>query len=146
MSRESPDVTATFTGSVTDEGKLLLDEPAIVLARLFRMFKGHRVDVVVSRQKRQRSDAQNRLLWSYYKFIAEWSGHEPEEIHEALKLLLLPREIELPSGTLIPAVTSTRGLDVAAFSEYVERVRRWAAEQGVYLPSPNEPWEAVING
>lgn len=144
MTNESPDVRAVFTGSVTERGQLLLDEPAVVMARLLRMFKGKRVDVIVMREKKQRSDAQNRYYWSMVvPVFSEATGYEKEEAHEILKALFLRQEIALPGGELVERVGSSAELDTAAFHEYVEKCCRWLSGHGWYVPQPGEKVEAI---
>lgn len=84
--------------------------------------------------------SQNRYLWGVcYPTLSEWSGHDPEELHEHLKDRFLEREQrELPNGTVMVIHPTTRTLTVEQFSAYVDRVVRWAAEQGVRIPDANE--------
>ena len=102
--------------------------------------EGKRVLVTVQREKEARSLRANAYLWGVvYRTIAEWSGHDDEEIHEAMKRLHLPsREMVMPTGEVVSLPGSTAELDSGAFSEYVARVKRWAAEQGLYVPEPDE--------
>lgn len=88
--------------------------------------KPWRVQLTPHRSKR--TNDQNALLWAIYSEIAKGTGHTAEEIHEVLKeLLLAPKEIRL--GDHVFQLKSTKRLDTAEFSEYVERVRAWAASE-----------------
>lgn len=141
---ESPEVRAVFSGQVSDRGQLLLDDPALVLARLLRMFKGKRVDVVVTREKKQRSDSQNKYYWSMVvPIFSEITGYEKDEAHDVLKAMFLRREVALPNGRTVEVVGSSADLDTKAFHEYVERCRRFMAEQGWNVPSPGEAVEVT---
>jgi len=110
-----------------------------VRARLQR-YKGRASLVTVEPERKRRSLKQNAYLWGVvYTVIAAWSGHNVEEIHEAMKALHLPmRELMTPTGEVLPLVTSTTRLDSLEFTEYVGRVKLWAGEQGLYVPEPDE--------
>ena len=84
--------------------------------------------------------SQNRYYWGVIlATLSEWSGHEPEEFHDFFKESWLhPVTRELPNGNEMTAIPTTTALTVEQFSEYVDRVVRWAAEQGVHVPDANE--------
>jgi hypothetical protein len=122
-------------GAVIDPGGSPLFDDAKRFSRYLERLRGKRVRITVRRERRGRSLSQNRRLWAIYTAIAEWSGHEPEEIHEALKQMLLPsRSVELPNGRFLTAAPSTAILDAENFSHYMHRVELWALEQGCELP------------
>jgi hypothetical protein len=128
-----------FSATVTPQGALLHSEPikwAIMLSRL----KGKRVWVSVTPEKQLRNLSQNAYLWVIYEAIAEWSGHESEEIHEAMKGMFLPkRPLGMPGDKpALTAIGSTTTLTVPEFSEYVDKVKRWAASQGCVVPEIGE--------
>lgn len=84
--------------------------------------------VQLTPHRARRTNDQNDLLWAIYTEIAKGTGHTAEEIHEALKQLLLPaKRIQL--GDQVLELKSTKRLDTMEFSEYVERVRAWAAQE-----------------
>ena len=130
--------TYLFRGSVRG-GQLRPDDPVRWAGRLARL-EGRRVQFSVKREQHGRSISQNSYLWGVvYATLAEWSGHEPEEIHEALKELFLgqtPREF--PSGDKLMVRPSTTSLTVEEFSGYVDKINRWAAERGCFIPSAEE--------
>ena len=49
--------------------------------------------VQLTPHKSRRSNDANAYLWALYAEIAKGTGHTSEEIHEALKSLLLPKQI-----------------------------------------------------
>ena len=57
-------------------------------------------------------------------------GYDPEEMHEAFKMLFLLRHEQGKPDT----VKSTTSLGVAEFSDYVERCARWCAQEGIVIP------------
>ena len=86
--------------------------------------------------KQMRSIVQN----NYYrgvviKILSDFTGYEPDEMHEALKRKFLTYE----NVKGLPTILSTTQLKTHEFEEYLERIRRWAATDfGVYIPLPNE--------
>ncbi len=116
---------------LVQRGKFIPDDPDL-FRKDFTRREGRRVCVSVGIERRDRSDQQNRYYWGcVIKTLSEWSGYEPEEMHEALKaeFLALP---DIKTGLRI--AHSTAQMDTAQFSEYVEQVRRWAAGHGVVIP------------
>ncbi len=124
--------TPIFAGHV-ERGKLVLDAPAKYLVHLSKL-EGKRVEIVVRRMRSQRSLQQNAFYWGVIiEILAAHFGYEPQEMHEALKFKFLRiHENELPT------VRSTTKLSTKEFGEYVDRVIRWAAQNNVYIPLPNE--------
>ncbi len=127
-----------FAGTVK-QGKFLPDDPVKYQGRLARL-EGRRVRVSVGRVQSGRSLSQNKYLWAVvYGTLSEWSGHEPEELHEFCKDKFLPSEEKrLPNGEVMVRPPSTKSLTVEEFSKYVDEVVRWASQQGVYVPEASE--------
>lgn len=102
--------------------------------------EGKRVIASLKRETAGRTMSQNKYYWGVVlATLSEWSGHEPEELHEHLKRQFLGLESrELPSGEQITVPPSTKTLTVQAFVRYVDQVVKWAAENGVYVPSSEE--------
>jgi hypothetical protein len=98
------------------------------------------VVLTVEPERFNRSLRANAYLWGVvYATLAEWSGHDADEIHEAMKRRFLgTREFTLPSGTRCSTTPSTACLDTEQFARYVDRVKQFAAEQGCYVPDPGE--------
>jgi hypothetical protein len=70
-----------------------------------------------------------------YKLIADHTGAETDEVHAALKVNFCPKRF---IGNLV-ASSSTAKLDTIAFTDYIEKVRRWAAEElSINIPDPGE--------
>ena len=83
----------------------------------------------------QRSEGQNSYYWAVVIAItANQYGYEPEEMHEAWKHQFLT--VQEPGK---PArIRSTASLSTVEAEEYYERIRRFAAQDGCYVPEPNE--------
>src|SRR5687767_4803370 len=127
-------MTPVFLGQVND-GKLSLDKSQQFKEYLHTL-NGKRIELTVEKLKHPRTNSQNAYLWGVcYKLIADYTGAEDEEIHAALKFQFSAKRFV---GNLV-APKSTAKLDTIAFSEYVEKVRRWAAEElNINIPDPNE--------
>jgi len=114
--------------------------------------------IEVSQEKSERSMAQNAYLFGVvYKLIAERTGYEAEDLHDYLlgkhfgtKLKRVPKSKYNPDGRIeVPVRTTTTNehgrrsvLGKTAFSEYVEFVRRFAAEKlGLVIPDPDPLWK-----
>ena len=131
---------SVFSGVVRG-GKFVPDDPPRFQAQLARL-EGRRVHATFKREPSRRTLDQNAYYWGLVvPTIAEWSGHDDEEIHEAMKeLFLRPRSVDFP-GTETAAVSvsaSTAALTIEEFSAYVDRIVRWAGDQGLHVPVAGE--------
>ena len=63
-----------------------------------------------------RNTAQNNYYWAILREFGQQVGYHPEEMHEVCKTHF--------------KVQTTKEFDVGEFSEYIDRVIYWAAEQG----------------
>ena len=84
----------------------------------------------------KRSLDSNRYYWAVLGDISEQmvvgKAYEPSIWHEYLRALFLPeRMIELPDGSIKMLEPSTSELNQATFSEYTEKVIKWALEHDV---------------
>jgi hypothetical protein len=132
-----------FGGTVRG-GKVELDDKigwGALLARL----DGKRIRVSLETLDTRRSSQQNRWYFAMVvPFFSEWTGYDKDEAHNVLKSLFLKVEKVLPTGEVIQVPGSTARLTKAEFSEYCERVMRFLAENGVYVPAPGERLEAEL--
>jgi hypothetical protein len=95
-------------------------------------------DVTIARHKTGRSLSQNSLYWKWLKIVGDELGYAAQEVHETLMpRFLAPKLVTI--GGFEREVYSTRGLDTAAFSEYLDHIYRFAVgELGIILPLPEE--------
>lgn len=123
-----------FLGQVKD-GKLSLDKAGQFKDYLHTL-NGKRVELTVEKLKHTRTSNQNRYYHGVVvKLIAQHTGHDPEQIHEALKMMFSPKWHL--GDKVIP--TSTTRLDTLEFVEYTERCRVWGSEfLGLNIPLPGE--------
>ncbi len=121
---------------VVEGGKIHLDNPEPFRA-LLETLEGKRISVRVTRYFPGRSLSQNRFLWGVvYPMLGDHLGYDKEELHDAMKHRFL-RDREHEKDGLV-RVRSTSKLTTVEFNEYIERVRRFAAEYGVVIPDPGE--------
>lgn len=84
----------------------------------------------------KRSLDSNRYYWAVLGDISEQvvpgKAYEPSIWHEYLRALFLPeRMVELPDGSIKMLEPSTSELNQSMFSEYTEKVVKWALEHDV---------------
>jgi hypothetical protein len=136
---DTPRPAPLYRAHVSDKGELAMRELPRWRGALARM-RGRDVTIQIRRESVRRSLKANAYYWwGPIGALASWSGHEPDEIHEAMKAKFLPRrQVILPTGEVLDLPPSTATLDVEAFSLYVNQVIRFAAENGVIVPTAEE--------
>lgn len=129
-----------------------LDKGVLRLSRkkLDRLLKGKRdtpVTVTIERQHGHRSLQANRYYFGVcLKLISEYSGYDVNEAHEAMKALFLPKALAFCNGNgiVVDEIViggSTRQMNTNDFHDFIERVRRFAAEDlGLNIPDPDPDW------
>jgi hypothetical protein len=141
----------TFTARIED-GRLKVGLQALrVMREVLKGWRACPVTVTVERQHATRSLEANAYYWSVVvHHISEHTGYTPEETHEALKTLFLPKRLALLGqngdlhGELVIAGTTT-SLNKVEFYEYVEQVRVFAREKlGVETPDPDPGWRESL--
>lgn len=91
--------------------------------------------MLTSRGLSRRSAALNRYYWKVV--IPAWSdytGYDKREMHDTLALHFLP-DVDR-DGRMTRERTSTLPHD--RFAHYVDDCRRLLAQEGIYIPDPNE--------
>ena len=131
--------TPVFRAEAVD-GALEFREPERIAAYL-RTLDGKPLDVAVGVHRDIRSLRANRYYWGCVltelkKGISEWTGSEVDEVHEILSMKFLRLEDDPVTG--MPRRQSTARMNDKDFAEYIDRCIRFAAELGVYVPSPGE--------
>ena len=125
-----------FRGSVK-KGKLILDDPARFAVNLSGL-NDKRVEVIVRKEKSQRSLNQNAAYWGIViEMLCEKTGYDRETMHDMMRVKFASYE-DLNTGLLV--VESTAKMDTKRFMKYYEDIQRWSAEfLELNIPSPNEP-------
>jgi hypothetical protein len=124
-----------FRGTIK-QGKITIDEER-QLAQYLRGLEGKEVEMIVRQYRRQRTDPQNNYYFGVViKIIGDYVGEDDyQAVHEALKIKFLGTERK--KGLDIPKHSKT--LKTHQFSEYVEKIKRWAAQEyGIYIPDAEE--------
>lgn len=96
------------------------------------------MSVFVKVHKKQRSVAQNRLMWMWYKVIAEHCGCTPTDLHEQMKVRLLGVEKKVILGQAIIMPKSSTELDVEQMTAFLEGIEALAVDLKIVLPQPAE--------
>lgn len=91
-----------------------------------------------------RTDAQNKFYWVCVRIIANTFGVSPNDLHEHFKSEWLPSQ-EYFVLTKRKQVRSTSEMTKDEMSEYLEKVIRLAAEQGIVIPDPEEYKHTINN-
>lgn len=110
--------------------------------------------VAVTDVRSKRSDAQNRLLWSWNNLIQQHLRESfgqiasAEEWHEILVAKLWPaqvRPVELPDGTRYKVGRAkTRSFNIQQMTTYLELLDAYCAENlGLLLPHPDDLMMAI---
>lgn len=124
-------------GHIDDNGRLIFDDP-VAFARVRGALRGRDVQVLVEPKRKPRSLAENNYYWGVViPIISEWSGFTPEETHLALKEHFLS-EFDRQHGLM--RMKSTADLSTVDFEKYMSNIRMWAADQGQFIPLPNEEY------
>ena len=112
------------------------------LVQLSRL-EGKEIELTVRQKKSQRSNEQNRAYWGLaIEILSDHLGYEREEVHDLLRHRFLSHVDE--RGLTI--IRSTTSLSTKEFSEYYEKIQRWAAQfLNCYIPSPNEAEATPLN-
>lgn len=116
------------------DGRLVLaDEPGY--RRAVRRLKPGKAILRLEEDRPQRSAQANRYYWGVVlALISEHTGYEVDELHEYFKQRFNPARVSLGEDESVIG-GSTRKLDSKQFTEYVERIRRFAVtELSVTIP------------
>ena len=107
-----------FTANIKD-GKVYWHDKAEVM-RYFEELEGEvYIDIKPSKQ---RNLAQNNYYWAILKEFGKQCGYHADEMHDVCKARF--------------KIKSTKEMNVNEFSEYIDRVIMYAAEQGFPVKDP----------
>ncbi len=127
-------------------GRLKVRDWTRILQAVAKMRNGE-VLIRLERAYATRSEQQNAWYWSQVVgLVAQHTGYTPDEIHEIYKAKFIPKHLALADGNgeIVGAFVlggSTTKLHTAAFADYCERIREWAADElGVVIPDPDPAW------
>jgi hypothetical protein len=125
----------SFHGEVK-EGKLKLDSPAKYLVYLSSL-EGKRIELTLRKERNNRTLSQNAYYWGVViEILGQHFGYEPEEMHEEMKRKFNPIHSKIDLEESFGG--STTKLSTVEFSDYLDKVMRFATENGIYIPSAGE--------
>lgn len=94
-----------------------------------------RIFQIILPKKVKRTQQQNKWYWACVVGIpADHFGYLPDEMHAAYKMMFL----RVLGGRGPETIKSTTTLNTQEFSEYVEKCRMWAANEGIVIPDPDD--------
>lgn len=118
--------------------------------QLARYLPGVRLEVIVRRKKRERSDLQNRALWGCaYKALQEQTGNEAEDLHTYfcgqyfgwVTFQVMGETRKRPLRTTTRDQHGDRDVvDKGVMADFYDSIQRWSAEAGYDVPDPDEEW------
>jgi len=96
--------------------------------------------VTVERYAKRRSDQQNRYLWGIaYKTLQDATGQPAEDWHEYMLGECFGWEVtELFGRKRSRPIRRSSTLTTLEFMDYVAFIQQRAAENGLYIPDPND--------
>jgi len=113
-------------------------------AQVERLDSRWELEITVKRQRATRSLQQNAYYWGVVvAMLSEHTGYTPDEIHDFLKTKFIPKRLAFQDGNGVVVEElvlggSTRSMNTIEFGEYMEDIRRWAAEElDVVIPDPD---------
>jgi hypothetical protein len=100
--------------------------------------------VEITRVLSKRTNAQNRYLWKIVYPILRaglnaegWDFSDDEELHEYLKMLYAGKKVlNVVTGEYVVLPGSTRKMDTAQFSAYIDKLKEVAECVHVTIPDP----------
>ena len=108
------------------------------LAYIRALNLGKKYSVEVKEYRKNRSNSQNRLYWSWVNLIAKDTGYEPDELHETFKQRFLGTEERVVFGKPVKIAKSTAKINTQEFTAYLDRIEQTALAMGMRLPHPDD--------
>lgn len=84
--------------------------------------------------RKKRTMAQNRWYWKVMEIIGDELGYEREELHETFKATYLG---EIDEHGLLHSKSTTEQT-TTTMTEYMDKIIRFAAKNGILIPDPND--------
>ena len=111
-----------------------------LMAFIDRLPMARKWKVVVDLYKKTRSNEQNRYLWGVaYKALEDATGQPKEDWHDyMLGEFYGWEEKEMFGKKKLRPLKRSSKLTTSEFCDYVAFIQQRAAENGLYVPDPNE--------
>lgn len=118
-----------------ESGRFIPDDE-VRWSRAFCAHEKKRVSITISRERKARSNHQNRYYHGVIiAMISEYTGQPAESVHDAMRIMFL--KVKYDNG--MESIRSTSSLSTVEMEDYVARIRHWASEfLSLYIPNPNE--------
>jgi len=94
--------------------------------------------VEIKPYKKNRSKAQNRLMWQMYNAIDIQTSTPADEIHEQMKVSVLGVDKRIVSGQPLIIPKSTTNLNTKEMTHFLQAIEALAKDLGVRLPTNDE--------
>lgn len=94
--------------------------------------------VTIDKYKKDRTKAQNSLMWMWLGIISNDTGESPENLHEIFKLRFLGTEKIQSMGYSIEIPKSTTKLTTQEFTDYLDKIEGLALSIDIRLPHPQD--------
>jgi|TARA_B100000035_G_C20945138_1_gene529366 hypothetical protein len=101
--------------------------------------EGKLVVISIDNYKTKRSLDLNKYYWGVVvRLLSDFTGFDKDDMHEVLKRKFLFAKKKI-NDEWVEYTLSTTKLSNTDMVEFIENVKRWAAEHlDVYIPDPNE--------
>ena len=115
------------------------------LSNILKQYEGKRVQITITKAKKERSNQQNRHYWgvvipilmSALKDLG--NIYTAEQMHDILKYKFLKSDKHIKDGEFITEIKSTTELSTTEFMDYIADIQQWSADFfGVEIPNPNQ--------
>lgn len=95
--------------------------------------------VEIKPYKKDRSLAQNKLMWKFFGIIGNEIGYDPQDCHDVICQKLLGTEHKTVMGEAIIVIKGTKKLKVKEFSNFIEAIIRFSiTDLGIHLPTNDD--------
>lgn len=94
--------------------------------------------------KKDRSHAQNRLMWMWLGIISNDTGTTPEDLHQILKMRFLGTEVISALGYAFEQPKSTTKLTTREFTNYLDKIEGLAISLNIRLPHPQQLYDEAM--
>jgi hypothetical protein len=150
------DFNYTFTGKLTPDCRGLAISFADQMGRILQPIKEEELEIYIKKFRKQRTVAQNSYLWGVViptvrAWMKENNGACPsaEAIYAILRIKVVGQEviIEEIDGHDVPIISGKRfsEMNTLEFTEAVDKIILYYAEQGLEIPLPKPKSNNFIN-
>jgi len=98
---------------------------------------GSRYDISIIKYRHKRSLSQNSLYRLWLKCISAETGNDVDDLHDYFKRRFLSNSVEI-FGEECDFGISTTKLNTVEFTAFLDKVQRFAANEGIPLPNPED--------